>query len=220
VPLGLTDLDLDVFEVDLSRRHVAVCGPPQSGRSTALSTIAAGLGPSPASHLHLAGVGAASSPLARLPVWDTAGFGRVGQVDVLEDLLERFDVPGAVAPLAVVFVDTVEDLDAGAGPLLDRLVRAEAVRLVVAAGTSTIGRGHSGWLGELRRSRTLLMLQPEHRTEVDQVAGVRPRFRPGQAFPPGRGVLVAPRSCELVQVAVPTWKQINRHESVEKLRLV
>jgi S-DNA-T family DNA segregation ATPase FtsK/SpoIIIE len=263
VPLGLTDLDLDVFEIDLARRSVAVCGPPQSGRSTALSTIAAGLGRTHADLL-LAGVGAASSPLAALPVWDLAGFGRAGQVDVLDEVLERFDSPHAArrlpdsgrampagdldrpqidpsvrrppdsgrsmpigdldrpesCPLAVVFIDSVEDLEAGAGPLLDRLVRAEAVRLVVAAGTVTLSRGHSGWLGELRRSRTLVVLQPENRGEVDQVAGVRPRFRPGQAFPPGRGVLVAQRTCDLVQVALPTWKQIDRHETAEKLRLV
>jgi S-DNA-T family DNA segregation ATPase FtsK/SpoIIIE len=220
VPLGLIDLDLDVVEVDLSRRHVAVCGPPQSGRSTALSTIAAGLGQPPAGDLHLAGVGAASSPLAGLPVWDTAGFGRAGQVAVLEDLLERFDIPGDATPRAVLFVDAVEDLEARVGPLLERLVRAEAVRLVVAAATATLSRGHSGWLGELRRSRTLLVLQPESRGEVDQVAGLRPRFRPGQAFPPGRGVLVVHRTCDLVQVALPTWKELNRQETTGELRLV
>jgi S-DNA-T family DNA segregation ATPase FtsK/SpoIIIE len=218
VPLGLTDLDLHVVEIDLARRHVAVCGPPQSGRSTALSTIAAELAHAHPDDLHLAGVGTASSPLAALPVWDAAAFDRTGQVDVLEEVLDRFEGRRAAGPAAAVFVDAVEDLDTRAGPLLDRLVRADAVRLVVGAGTTTLGRGHSGWLGELRRARTLLVLQPESRSEVDQVAGVRPRFRPGQAFPPGRGVLVAQRSCDLVQVTLPTWEHSNRHETTEKVR--
>ena len=220
VPLGLTDLDLDVFEVDLSRRHVAVCGPPQSGRSTALGTIAACLGQTHPDDLHLAGVGAASSPLADLPVWDAAAFGPAGQIDLLEDVLDRFDGRRSAGPDAVVFVDAVEDLDLRAGPLLDRLVRVDAIRLVVAAGTTTLHRAHSGWLAEVRRARTLLVLQPESRSEVDQVAGLRPRIRPGQAFPPGRGVLVAQRSCELVQVAIPQREDMNRHETARKLRLV
>jgi S-DNA-T family DNA segregation ATPase FtsK/SpoIIIE len=211
VPLGLSDLDLEVVEADLTRQHVAVCGPPQSGRSTTLATVATALARS-GDGLHLAGIGAGSSPLAGLDLWDAASFGRTGQVPVLEEVLDRFEMAGGTDPRAVVVLDGVEDLEAGCTPLLDRLVRAGAVRLVISANVPTLGRGHSGWLGEVRRSRTLVMLQPEGRAEVDQVGGVRPRFRPEQPFPPGRGVVIAHRRWRLVQVALSIGKTLNRHE--------
>ncbi len=46
------------------------------------------------------------------------------------------------------------------------------------------------------------MLQPESRQDVEAAIGVKPALRPGQPFPPGRGIFVANRRWSLVQVGL------------------
>ena len=199
--LALDDLSLDPVEVSLARRHLVVTGPPLSGRSTALATVAAGLHRSTPG-LVIAAVGAATSSLAGLAPWDLAGFGRTRMAPVLEELLQRFGTSEAAEARAVLFVDAAEDVEPAAARLLEQLVRLDAVRACVAADGGTIAKGFSGWIAEVRRARSTLVLQPEGRGDVETVAGARPRFRPDQPFPPGRGVLVADRAWRLVQVGL------------------
>ena len=95
------------------------------------------------------------------------------------------------------------DIDDSLARPLERLTRLDAVRLAVAVEPAMLARGFSGWLGTLRRNRRLLHLQPEGRSEVEQLGGVKARFRPAQSFPPGRGVFIADRRWNIVQVARP-----------------
>ena len=81
-------------------------------------------------------------------------------------------------------------------------MRTDALRVVVACEPTTIAKAYSGWLSTLRRNRSALVLQPESRNDVESAVGVKPSLRPGQAFPPGRGVLVANRQWALVQVGL------------------
>ena len=201
VPLAVADLTLDTVEVDLVRGHFVVSGPPQSGKSVALAVLAEGLRRD--ERVQLMAVGAITSPLAELALWDEVAFERRKQSVLFEELGARLETLEGGEVQVVLFVDEAADLDDGAARLLEPLARLDALRLAVAVDPAALARGFSGWLGAIRRSRRLLLLQPESRGEVEQLAGVKARFRPGQLFPPGRGVFVADRSWALVQVGLP-----------------
>lgn len=207
VVVGITDLTLAPATVDLGRGPFVVAGPAQSGKSTALGTVASGL----RGRAHLVGVGGATSPLAGLDLWDEAAFDRSAGAALVEALAGRLELAGPGGPPVVVFVDEADDVEAAARPL-ERLTRLDGVHLAVAVDPATLGRAFSGWLGALRRDRRLLLLQPESRAEVEQLSGAKTRFRPAMPFPPGRGVLVADRGWSLVQVAVPTYTDGPSHE--------
>ncbi|MFP5322090.1 MAG: FtsK/SpoIIIE domain-containing protein [Acidimicrobiia bacterium] len=190
-PAGL-DRDLEVaigvgddgpVTVDLRGGHLLVVGPPASGRTTALAAVAAGLA-------------AAGAPCTRID-------GRAD--DALERLeaLVRDAVPGADRHRPhVVLVDDADELgDGPGGRLLEQLAGAPGVRLVAVADAAAVARAFSGWVPAVRRGRRALVLQPASSADVDQVAGVRVRLRPGARFPVGRGVLVEDRRPHVVQVA-------------------
>ncbi len=200
-PLAVVDLTLEVAEVDLSRQNLVVTGPPLSGKSTALETVARGVRAASGPDLQLAALGSAASPLAALDVWDDAALSRAGHAGLVERLAERLSGDEGVDARAVLFVDAAEDLE-GNDVLrpLEVLARRDALRLVVACEPTTIAKAYSGWLSALRRNRVALVLQPESRADVDAAVGVKPALRPGQDFPPGRGILVVNRQWSLVQV--------------------
>jgi hypothetical protein len=101
----------------------------------------------------------------------------------------------------VLFVDAGEDIE-GNDVLrtLETLTRSDALRFVVAGEVTTIAKAYSGWLAALRRNRSALVLQPESKIDVENAVGFKPDLRPDQPFPPGRGVYVANRRWQLVQV--------------------
>jgi len=202
VPLGAADLTLATVEVDVARGHFVVTGPPQSGKSAALATFADGLRRH-APELRLVAVGGGASPLSDLALWDDAAFERKKQARVFEDLTSFVaDLDGGDVRV-VLFLDEGTDVDDAQNRTLEALTNVDAVRLAVALDPATLARGFSGWAGALRRNRALLVLQPESRNEVEQLANVKVRFRPGQEFPPGRGVLVGGRAWDLIQTARP-----------------
>jgi S-DNA-T family DNA segregation ATPase FtsK/SpoIIIE len=199
-PLGLVDLSLDTALVDLSRQNLVVTGPPLSGKSTALETVGVGLRHS-SPGVRLVALGTAASPLAALDVWDDAAFARAGLAGVVERLADDLADDEGVEARVALFVDAAEDVE-GNDVLrtLEALTRRDAVRLVVACEPTTLSKAYSGWLAALRRNRSALVLQPESKVDVDTTVGIKPDLRPGQAFPAGRGVYVANRRWQLVQV--------------------
>ena len=77
--------------------------------------------------------------------------------------------------------------------------------------TATLRAASRGWLAALRRNRSAIMLQPESRQDVEAAVGVKPALRPGQHFPPGRGIYVANRQWALVQVGLrPDGGAVNQ----------
>ena len=185
-PLGVVDLTLAPVHVDLRRQNFVVLGPPMSGRSSALATVAAGLRASSGDDLRLVAIGSASSPLQNLDIWDDAAFSRATHARAGEALWES----------------VADDEDYDVERPLEQLAKRECVRLVVACEPTTLTKAYSGWLSTLRRNRSALMLQPETRSDVETALDVRPALRPGQAFPPGRGILVANRAWSMVQVGL------------------
>ena len=201
--LAVEDLTLEVAEVDVTRQNLLVTGAALSGKSCALETVAWGLRASTGPGLYMAALGSAASPLAGLDVWDDAAFARAAQAALVGRLTEVLAGDEGVEARAVLFVDAAEDLE-GNDVLrpLEALVRSDALRVAVACEPGTVAKAYSGWLSVLRRNRSALMLQPESRQDVEAAIGVKPALRPGQPFPPGRGIFVANRRWSLVQVGL------------------
>jgi len=202
-PLGAVDLTLATLQIDLRRQNFVVLGPPMSGRSSTLATAAAGLRASSGEALRLVAIGSASSPLQSLDLWDDAAFSRAAHARVAEALWEAVADDEGVDARAVLFIDGAEEIDDfDVERPLEQLAKRECVRLIVACEPSTMSKAYSGWLSTLRRNRSAVFLQPDTRADVETVLDVRPALRPGQDFPPGRGIFVANRSWSLVQVGL------------------
>jgi DNA segregation ATPase FtsK/SpoIIIE, S-DNA-T family len=200
--LGLKDLSLEPVVVDLQRQDLVVLGPPLSGKSTALTTVARGLRESTGDGVQLCAVGSAASPLRDLDVWDDAAFARGTHEEVLDRLYELVMTEDGPDPGAVLFVDGAEDVDNDALSVLETLGTLDSVRMVVASEGGTFSQAYTGWLAGLRSNRSVVMLQPESRQDVEAVVNLRPELRPDQELPPGRGILAANRRCHLVQVGI------------------
>jgi DNA segregation ATPase FtsK/SpoIIIE, S-DNA-T family len=211
-PLGVVDLTLDVVDVDLNRQNVVVTGPPLSGKSSTLATIAWGLRASTGDDVKLLAMGSSTSPLANLDVWDGAAFSRARQLGLANRLGERLMEEEGTDVLFVLFVDAVEDVeDSKVIRQLEMAVKADVLRLVVACESTTLAKAYSGWLSALRRNRSALMLQPENKAEVDATLGVKVALRPEQDFPAGRGIYVANRQWQLVQAGMgPLQPQLQQ----------
>jgi len=206
---GVADLTLEPVTADLRRGHLIVVGPQGSGRSGALLSVALGL------HCHpmgaegarpwLVGLGRPGSPLATLGIWDDAGFTGPERAEAAERLATMLAEVDGRRVEAVVVIDQAEDTeDSPVSGILERVARSEAARIVVACDIGSLGRTFGGgWLQEAKRSRSTLVLQPEDRNQVEALGGVRPSLRPGQTFPPGRGVYVHGGGPVLMQVQLP-----------------
>jgi len=175
-----------------------IAGPPRSGRSTALETMARWL---LRRQVPVALVTPRRSPLrelAALPgVAGVLGV-RDGEADRLVELLEGVE-------RHVVLVDDAELLlDTPMGERLAELVRAarDADQAVVAAGTTDdLNSQYRGFVVDIRRSRSGLLLSPQSPSDGD-LLGVRlPRNM--AAGPVGRGLLVRSGAVMPVQVALP-----------------
>jgi S-DNA-T family DNA segregation ATPase FtsK/SpoIIIE len=204
-PLGVADLTLDVLEVDIKRQNLVVTGPPLSGKSTALATVARGLRAS-SPDLRLLAIGSAASPLADLDIWDEAGFARARLTEVLRQLADDVADDESIDPRVVLFVDAAEDVDdRDVTKILEPLTKIDCLRLAVACEPTSIAKAYSGWLSALRRNRSAVMFQPESPNAVDTTIGVKPALRPAQEFPPGRAILAANRRWALIQVGEPGY---------------
>ena len=178
VALGIGDGGSPAI-ADLGPGHLLVVGPPGSGRTTALATVVAGLR------------AAGHEP--------TVVDGRDDHA--VEALQAALDVQGDRDSPRVVVVDDADEVgDGPGGRVLEQLAGARGVRLVAAADTGAVARAFSGWVPAAKRGRRMLLLQPGGAADIDQLAGVRTRLRPGARFPPGRGVLVVERHASVLQV--------------------
>ncbi len=179
LPIALGDTHLAPCGIVLHPgEHALVSGPPRSGRTTALDTIAWAA--------QMAGVETLRTDGRTL---DTSA--------LLTDVLG-----GADRPLLVLIDDADRVTDTGG--VLDTLVRTARPGLhVVAAGRPERLRSHFGdWISAIRESGVGLVLRPDVDLDGD-LFGVRlPRRRDALGIP-GRAYLVVDGTAELVQVASP-----------------
>ena len=185
VTIGIADLSLAPVEVDLSLSHFAISGPPRSGRTTALLSIAHQL-----KELGepFAVVGPTHSPLSS-STWERSRFGNAGEIaQFLSSLVDSAMISGRL----VVLVDDVQELEDRAMNLVLKRMLSENARFV-AVGNSFRRVGVSNpLLTALRDARSSLHLQPTPR-DVAEVTQNRSSIRPGVEMPPGRGVLLLNR---------------------------
>jgi S-DNA-T family DNA segregation ATPase FtsK/SpoIIIE len=192
VLLGAGGDEVSPTLVDLTAGFL-VAGPPGSGRSTALCTLAAGLQDAA---LPFVVVAPRPSPLRE-------------RADPARCLLDAADVAALEALLAqgprAVLVDDAElVVQSPLAPALERVVRQtrDTGTFVVAAGTTDdLVLGYRGLVVDVRRSRTGLLLSPQGPADGD-LLGVRLPLRPPPTAPPGRGLLCVRGQVEPVQVAV------------------
>ncbi|MBS2547705.1 cell division protein FtsK [Catenulispora sp. NL8] len=164
-----------------------IAGPPKSGRSTTLVSMAHSLIAQGASTVLVA---PRKSPLRDMR-------GQPGVLAVLEESdlsaedLEKVmeEAPGPV----VVLVDDGEVLkDASAGRVFSDIIAnaSEAsCALVVAGDAEELGVGFSGWHTELRKARRGALLSPQGPTDGNLIGARVPRGAIGAQIQPGRALL-------------------------------
>jgi S-DNA-T family DNA segregation ATPase FtsK/SpoIIIE len=173
-----------------------VGGPPRSGRSTVLETMARSLA---GRGVPVVLVTPRRSPLRGLALPRVLGVvGANDDAALLTKLVDGVD-------RYVVLVDDAELLlDTALDERLGRLVRAarDADQAVVAAGTTgDLSSQYRGFVVDVRRSRSGLLLSPQSQGDGD-LLGVRlPRNM--VAGPLGRGLLVVNGAVTPVQAALP-----------------
>lgn len=196
--IGIGDENLEPVVANLAETHFLITGPYRSGRSNALGVLAQSLRRfEPSIELHL--LAPRRSPLTSLDVWHTAASG-VEECTAAAAELAGNSRTGSF----VVFVDDgTELLEGPAASALEELVRVGrdgAVRVVAAAEVEACRKAWSGWLRELRKDETGLLLSPQ--ADVDgELLGVRLPRRSATPGTAGRGYLVQDGKVELIQVA-------------------
>jgi S-DNA-T family DNA segregation ATPase FtsK/SpoIIIE len=195
VTLGVGGDELAPITIDLMEfgPGFLIAGPPRSGRSTALATVAAGLR---ATGWRVVAVTPRDSIVRDYAheTFDATQFG----VDAAFDR--------GLGRLAVLVDDAEIVADSPAAVVLDRLMRTarDSGHLVVIAGTTEeLSVGFRGFVVDVRRARTGLLLAA--RGPLDgEVLGVRLPRSTGGAVPVGRGSLIVRGVVTHLQVALPT----------------
>jgi S-DNA-T family DNA segregation ATPase FtsK/SpoIIIE len=189
--VGVGGDELEALTMDVAECGFVVAGPPRSGRSTALLTLAR--------QLQVAGsrvlaVAPRPSPLRAVPGCHTD---REASYDLEALLLER--------PDAILIDDAELLVDSPLAYLLEKAVREmrDTNTVVVAAGTTDeLVTGYRGFVVELRRPKTGILLSPQSAADGD-LLGVRLSRSVGGPVHPGRGLLCSRGTTTPLQVALP-----------------
>ncbi len=193
----MADISGEELHFDLTSLDVLVTGPPLSGRSTALRSMA--------EQLEAAGrsvyvLGAEDSGLRRWP-WRAAAWGADDAQGLLGTLKAELEFPGRDAVLVV------DDLDLLDGPTFDMAVQGvganRSVRML--GSTTSFGYSNNEVVKRIRAARQVLYLQPSSAREVAEMIRVMrlPLLRLGLKMPPGRAMAVRNRVPTVVQTYLP-----------------
>ncbi|WP_344447963.1 FtsK/SpoIIIE domain-containing protein [Actinocorallia aurantiaca] len=175
-----------------------VAGPPRSGRSTTLMTMARSL---LERGVPLLAIAPRRSPLRELR--DVPGV-----LAVLDSTAEEAEVEAIVAPehRFAVLVDDAELIDeTELGDAVQSLLRSarDGEHAVVIAGTTEdLGRGYRGFIADARKTRTGLLLGIQS-PDDGELFGLRLPRNATYTGPPGRGLLVLSGIPAPVQAALP-----------------
>jgi DNA segregation ATPase FtsK/SpoIIIE, S-DNA-T family len=198
--IAIGDSDLRPRGIPLDQGSVLVTGPPRSGRTTALATIAqsaAAVG-IPMFHLHVR-----QTPLARAPFWRKVAHGPSDGAQLVGKLVE---VVGRLERRTLMIVDDLADLaDSEADTALTELLRVardQPITVIAAVDNTAARRQYSGTIPEMRKDGIAVLLQPDTDSDGDLVGVTLPRRTRG-AWPEGRGYLAERGTAELIHVALP-----------------
>jgi DNA segregation ATPase FtsK/SpoIIIE, S-DNA-T family len=210
--LGVGGDDTGPMMVDFAgRAHVfTVIGPPGSGRSTTLATLAVSTLAEGAAVLAIT---PRESPLRRL-----ANHPRVHVItsqsagpDEAHSALERLGVTGAAPGQGVPCVVLLDDADLMASmpplePFLRELIasgRDRGIGFAAAGSGETFINSMIGWIGEARRVRQGVLLNPQSVAEGDLVGSRVPVNLLRRPIRLGRGYIADPVTGGLSSIALP-----------------
>ncbi len=195
VPIGVGDATLGPVGLTLyDGEHALVAGPPRSGRTTTLQTIASVIRAAKPDMMIVAIAGARSA------LASTAAIDCCLAPDGDETWAQAFE--SASGPL-LILVDDAELVDDSAGDLQAMLDQRRPGLHVVGAGRTEALRGLYGhWTRTIRASRNGLLLQPDPDLDGDLFGARLPR-RPPVTMAPGRGYLITGQDMDVVQIARP-----------------
>ncbi len=200
VTVGVAGLEAAPADIDLDAAGgtFVVSGPRGSGRSTALLTMATSL---LSGQIPLCILAPRRSPLRSL-----AGHPGAQVRTSTETLAGDFtDVLATVSgPLVIVIDDAEMLLDTPVSAKLDRVARTAADNdwlMVIGGTTSDLTRRFSGWIFDIRQSRSGIVLQPGSVADGEVLDVRLPRSTgSGAALPPGRGILAVRGRWTTIQV--------------------
>ena len=191
--IGMESDRLRGATLDLRHHHALVAGPPRSGRTTALATIAAAFAAAfDGVTTHVVSVGRST------PTADAS------------DALERALNAAVRGEPTLVCVDDIADVTDGGGGdrverVLDQLVvagRDAPIRVVLAGDIDAMGRSFGDLFTRVRAGRTGVLLQPDPDLHGSLLHTALPR-RSELAVCAGRGWVVSGGILRQVQIAVP-----------------
>jgi S-DNA-T family DNA segregation ATPase FtsK/SpoIIIE len=189
VVLGIGGDELTPIEVDLTGGGFLVAGPPGSGRSSALLAMATQL---QATGTRVISVAPRQSALRTLP-------GCHSDPDASYDL----ETALGGGPVALLIDDAELLVDSPVAHLLERTARQmrDTGSVVVVAGTTDeLVTGYRGFVVDVRRSKTGVLLSPQGPADGD-LLGVRLSRTVGGSVTPGRGLLCRQGTTQPVQLA-------------------
>ncbi|MDJ0496930.1 MAG: FtsK/SpoIIIE domain-containing protein [Acidimicrobiia bacterium] len=189
LPLGIGDTSLlPSGWVLRDGQHALITGPARSGKSTALTTIAA-VAKAARPDLIVSALTPRHSPLCDLPEVD-----RTITLDSLDQLND--------SAAQLILVDDAELV--AASPHLSQLAngRRRGLRIVAAGSADAIRSLYGHWTQDVRRSRIGCALRPNLTTDGDLWQTQLPRRGP-EDFPAGRGYLLSEGQAELIQLGRP-----------------
>jgi S-DNA-T family DNA segregation ATPase FtsK/SpoIIIE len=190
--IGVEDLSWKSIYSDLRNTNFLIVGHPESGRSTAIFTIADQL-KQQGNELFV--ICDQESPLSNLMFPDCA----TSKHDQVE-LFRKLDLASTKKSIPILLVDSGIGIEDSLSYQLEALMSENRVRVVATTTFGAVSGYASGWLGEMKRARRKLILQPDDDSVLMDVAGVRFKWRPAMKFPPGRGVFVDGRRAVLMQL--------------------
>jgi len=204
VPIGLDGELLEPVGIDPNGLFM-IAGPPRSGKTTALHTIAVTARRSFA-NARIVLMSRYPTSLAAAGLFDEEATNPASVADLALSLKARLDDPGEGATRLIVFV---EDIPSLVGTEADEPLRAlvdlcdQHGELVVGVGDTTRWTAPSPILRLFRASRRGLILGEPDSSDAE-LLGTVAEVSGGFRFPPGRGRLVDwGRSTSVVQVAQP-----------------
>ena len=194
IPVGLSQESLEPIGLQLyEHEHALIAGPPRSGRSTALCTVATALKTSPAPPA-LVAYAPRKSPLRDCPAVDRVA-AEYADLSLLLD-------PVTHGPL-VLLVDDADLVDDKAGTIESFMnARCSGVHVIAAGRADNLRRTFGHWTQTVRDSRCGLLLVPDHDLDGNLLSVDLPNVE--RTLPtPGRGYLVQEGQHSGIQVAEP-----------------
>lgn len=192
--VGVEDLSGEKAMLDLDMGHVFVSGPPRSGKTNALLSIASQAALSSDCYVFAL----SSSGTLDDPRWLS------GDKNNAADILEACKAASSGVDLkcsALLVIDDAEDFAEGSlAAMIQDVMNQPGIRVVCATESHYLSRAYSGWLADVKRPRRAILLQPD--LEMDgQLVSMRLRVRPGVTFGVGRCLYVRESGTTVVQTA-------------------